>query len=83
MTNIIFAEKEDAERVLDRMKDVFKRYGYVCVQDVHDLVGLPSTHIDSKMGWPNLDGMVVQETADGHFLINGPEAKYILCRGAS
>jgi hypothetical protein len=69
--NFVFATKDDAENVLDAMKEVIKTYGHVSVSDFKDLAGIPHklTYRDSRTGWTNLDEVNVSiKYPDGYVL---------------
>lgn len=68
MSNVILATKEDGERVLDYMNELLTQYSVVSLADFYDLVGLPSTHADSKMGWVSLENCEVKETNGGYMI---------------
>lgn len=67
----IFATKEDADSVLEMMINIAEEYDAVSVQDLHELAGLPSTHIDNKWGWSNLAGTEIKQVREG-FIIDFP-----------
>lgn len=47
----IFDLKEDAEIVLDQLKESAQKYEYVTVADYFDLIGEGSSYILNKYGW--------------------------------
>lgn len=69
--NIFLARREDAEEVLERLQDIINDYDVVSVADLHDMIGLPTTHIDNKWGWTFLNDVEIRQTRDG-FVIELP-----------
>lgn len=54
--NVFFNSREDAENVLNEMKNVINSYGVVTVEDFYDLSEVDSSnYTDRKYGWTNLD----------------------------
>lgn len=49
--NIIFATRQEAELVLERLNDVLDQYDVVSLGDLYELIGAPSSHTDQKWGW--------------------------------
>ncbi len=72
----VFASKEEAEHVLERMNNIIKLYKVTYVEDLKDLVGIPTTYIDDRWGWNNLLEVKIKKNRKG-YLINFPPAKLI------
>lgn len=70
---IDYGSKEDAERVLKVMREIIEKFSFVSVEDFNSLIGLPSTHSDSKQGWIVLKDVEIEESYRGHFRINLPD----------
>ena len=52
----IFQSYTDAEKVIDTMKDIVKKYGVVTIADYYELVGIDSTkYTDNLYGWTESD----------------------------
>lgn len=66
--DLIFAERSDAEEVLNQMCDAIEAYGIVSVFDLYDLAGLPVEHTDNKYGWKNLASASIVRVRDGYML---------------
>lgn len=65
-------DRNEAEEVLQEMKNTIEMYGHVKVSEYFDLLGKRATHTDEKWGWRNLDGVVVKPTVDGYILTLPP-----------
>lgn len=66
---VIIATRQEAERVLDCMVEVVDQYGAASLADLYSLCDLPSSPIDNKWGWDNLQFAEVKQVRDG-WLIN-------------
>lgn len=71
---IILASRNEAELVLERLKDILDTYDTASVADLFELVGLPNTHVDHMWGWSNLNFASVRQTRDG-YVIDLPAAQ--------
>jgi hypothetical protein len=65
---IILASRIEAEEVIDQMFEMLSRYDTVSVANLYSLLGLPSTHVDTKWGWSDLRGSGVSKTRGGYLL---------------
>lgn len=66
--DFILATKEEANNVLQSMHDILEMYDVVSVADLHELMGLPTTHTDQKWGWVHLVNSHVQQVRDGYVI---------------
>lgn len=73
---IAFDTREDAKNVLEAMRDVITRYGFVTQADLYDLTGFPSTHADNKLGWTKLEKVRIRKTEKG-YVINFPKREVL------
>ena len=73
---IVLPTKEDAAIVLERMVDIADQFDIVSVQDLYELLGLQSTHVDTKWGWSGLHDARITQVREG-FLIDLPAASPI------
>lgn len=71
--DVSFAEKGDAEFVLDRLFELLERYGVVRVTDFYDLAGVSVDYTAGKYGWNSLRNAKVMRTRDG-YIIDLPRA---------
>jgi hypothetical protein len=76
VTELIFASREEAEQVLEMVTEIIDTYEMASVADLHQLAGLPSTHVDNKWGWSNIAGVTVRQIREG-FLIDFPPVEPI------
>lgn len=74
--DFIISSKEEAELVLERMNDIVDTYEVASVADLHDLVGLPTSHTDNKWGWSRLGDVHIRQVREG-YLIELPPAEPI------
>lgn len=66
--NVILSSREDAQTVLDRMKEILARYDNVTLEDLLDLTGLPTTHKDHSLGWKSLETIEIKQVEKGFVL---------------
>ena len=71
--DIFYKTREDAEKILDKMKEYIDQYGVVTVEDLYESSGLASGWAASKYGWTNLDKASVFRAIDGHFHLDMPK----------
>lgn len=76
VSEIILTSREDAELVVERLTDIIDKYDVASVADLHELVGLPSSHVDNKWGWSVLTYANVRQIREG-YLIDLPPAEPI------
>jgi hypothetical protein len=69
--DIIIADRNEAELVLERMVDVIEKYDVVSLADFYELLGEPVNHIDHKWGWTSLRGAQIRQIRQG-YLIDPP-----------
>lgn len=75
-SDLVLASREEAELVLERLIDILDKYETVSMADLFDLTGLPSSHVDNKWGWTNLNTTEVRQVREG-FLLSLPPAEEI------
>lgn len=54
--DIIFANRGEAETVLEHMDDIIAKHGHCSISDLYDLIGYTSNYADTKVGWTDLRG---------------------------
>lgn len=64
----IIATREDAEEVLEMLADVIDRYEKVTVADLHEMLGLDSTHVDQIWGWLDVRRAQIRQIREGWIL---------------
>lgn len=74
--DIIMANRQDAEAVLEKLMTVIAQYDVVSLADLYETVGLPSSHIDNKWGWTFLSDVEIRQVREG-WLIDLPPAESI------
>lgn len=66
---IIFADRVDAELVLDSMEECIEEYGVVTVAELFELADIPNDNYTlEKFGWSSLSSAKVVRSRDGYFL---------------
>lgn len=65
--------REEADIILDAMFNLLSTYEVVSVHDLHELAGLPTSHVDQKWGWTDLKGVDVRPSRDGFYIDLPPE----------
>lgn len=76
MDQIILEKQEEAEEVIDRLHELFKRYNSVTVSDLYELVSLPTVYTDARIGWTDLQEVKVTKVNEG-YLLDLPEPRPI------
>lgn len=66
--DFILSSREEAEVVLERMRDIIDKYEVASVADLNELVGFPSNHVDNKWGWVFLDDVPIRQIREGYLL---------------
>lgn len=66
--DLIFPSREEAERVLEQLMLIIDKYDVTSVADLHEMVGLPTTHTDQKWGWDRLTDVVIRQVREGYLL---------------
>lgn len=74
---VYFSSEDEAKIILHVMKTILVKFGYVTVSDLHDLCGLPSAYLESRMGWRNLDDVGIMQE-DSKYFLDLPKAESIL-----
>jgi hypothetical protein len=65
---IILVSRDEANLVVERLTDIIDKYGVASVADLHDLVGLPTTHVENKWGWSALKYAEVRQIREGYLI---------------
>lgn len=66
--DIILVSRDEAELVIETLKDIIEKYDVASVADLHDLVGLPTTHVDNKWGWSVLKYADIRQIREGYLI---------------
>lgn len=74
--DFVLESKDEAMNVLQSMHDILEMYEEVSVADFHELMGLPTSHVDQKWGWRNLVNSNVKPIREG-WLIDLPPVEPI------
>ena len=65
INEIIFPEREDAEKVLIALNDTIMKYGSASVADFYDFINKPHSYTDNKYGWKDLRDTDIIRVPDG------------------
>lgn len=72
---VTLVTRDDAERFIKSLRDILAVYSMVQVADAKELVGMPTTHVDQKWGWTNLDELKLQKVRAGWNVVLPAEEK--------
>lgn len=74
-TKIIFEYRDAALVALSNLKDIFDRYGAVCVGDLYDEAGIKCDYMHNRFGWKNHDDIHNAKIVKvkGGYMIDLPE----------
>lgn len=73
---LILSSREDAEMVVDTLREIIERYQVASVGDLYELLGLSSSYTDNKWGWTNLSEITIRQIREG-YLIELPNPEVI------
>jgi hypothetical protein len=71
--DFILETREEASEVLEKMNDILEMYEMVSIGDLHELLGLPTSHVDQKWGWTTLTNVSIRQIREGFLLELPPE----------
>jgi len=66
--DVILSSRNEADIVVERMKDILDQYDSVSIADFYELVGLPSSHVDHIWGWADLGYVGVRQIREGYVI---------------
>lgn len=72
----LIVSRDEAVRTLEQMAMVIDRYEGVSVADLHEMIGLTSTPIDTRWGWTDVRDAQIRGVRDG-WLLELPEPEEI------
>lgn len=70
--DVILETRNDAERVLDTLRENISRYEFTTVRELYESIGESSTPTDEKWGWVDLNDAVVRRLSSGGYLLDLP-----------
>jgi len=65
---LILANREEAELVVERLGDILDQYEVASVADLYELIGAQSSHIDHKWGWTSIKSVEIKQLREGYLL---------------
>ena len=72
--DIEFENRSQAEDVLEHMYAVIKRYGFVTVGEMYDMVGKTAPFTSNNYGWTDISNASVERVYGGGYVIKLPKA---------
>jgi len=66
--DVVLSSRDEANTVLERLIDIIDKYEVASFADLLELCGLPTSHVDQKWGWTNLNHAEVRQVRDGYML---------------
>lgn len=66
--DIVLAQKQDAEHVLDKLITIIDQYEVASLADLYELIGQSAAHTDNKWGWTDLKTATIKQVRDGYLL---------------
>jgi len=66
---IVLSSRDEAEEVLDRLRDLIEKYEVATVSDLYDLVGITGSFTDDRWGWYNLKDASWKRVREGFLLV--------------
>ncbi len=66
--DIVFNTRGDAEAVLDAMASDIRKYGFVTVSDLYDMVEQTAPFTGNNYGWTDIRSATVERVYDGYIL---------------
>lgn len=67
--DILYATREGASQVLDRLDEIIDEYGYARVADLHELSGVTTYYTSNAYGWSSTKGFEIKNAEGGYKLI--------------
>ena len=64
----VLSTREEAEAALTQMIDIIEKYDTASIADLHEMLGLPASHVDNKWGWTYLNNTEIRQVRDGYLL---------------
>lgn len=74
--NIIVRNRDDAERIVDSLRDRIKNDGSTSVADLLDLIDVAGRYTDNNYGWDDERDIGIRRVSSG-YLIDVAEPKYL------
>lgn len=65
---LILSSREDAEVVVDTLREIIERYNQATVGQLYELLGLTSNYTDEKWGWTNLTNLQIRQIREGYLI---------------
>ena len=66
--DILFETRGKAQAVLDTTYRDIRTYGFVCVSDMYEMVGLTAPFTGNNYGWMNIDNATIERVYNGYVI---------------
>jgi len=66
VNDVIFPTRREAERMVQKLKDIGGRYGTVSVADFYDMISQKHVFVDNKHGWRELRDLEIVVNQNGY-----------------
>lgn len=63
--DVIVPTKDDADSVIDALIAIIDSYQVVTLAELHEILGMPTKHVDNKWGWSNLTAIEANQVREG------------------
>lgn len=74
--HVVLKNREDAEKVVQAMRERIREDETVSVAELFDLINVPGDYVDNNWGWDDERDIGIRRVADG-FLIDVAQPKYL------
>lgn len=68
MTDFVLSSKEEADLILERIGDIIENFDCASLSDLHEMLGLPHSHVDNKWGWTDIRFAAIRQIREGWLL---------------
>jgi len=75
-SDIVFESEEEAVLVVETLGSVIEQYEFASLEDLKDLIGQPTSFVDTNWGWSSLAHVEVRRVRDG-WLVMFPPVEHI------
>ena len=76
LDDIIIAQREDAEVIVETLLGMVEKYDFVSLADLMHMLGFATSYVDQGWGWSNLASISLKQVRDGYLIeLPDPEPK--------
>jgi hypothetical protein len=66
--DILLASSQEAELVVEGLKNIIEQYEAASVADLYELIGMPSAYTDNQWGWYVLHPVNIRQVREGYLI---------------